>query len=204
MIKILLITLALHIIPCIARAEVLGSVGQTYEIAERDALKEIKEKAAKVDWVKILDDAGQKVANLRPQLAVRLSRAVKPDRRLVDVSYVLETDIPLPDFSGVYPKGYVINPLDMVKFPEIMVIINGDDREQIDWFKKSKYYTDPTVFVLLSDGEYTAIEKEIKKPVYFASNQIVDKFDIRAVPSVVKQAGKMLEILEIVVDEKKK
>ena len=186
-----------------SRAEVLGSVGQVYDIAEKDALKEIEEKASKVDWAKYLAGASQKAANWRPQQPVSLPRALKPAKRLVDVSYVLDTDVPLPDGSGVYPKGYVINPLDMVQFPETMIVINGDDREQIQWFKKSNYFYDPSVFILLTDGEYSKIEKEIKRPVYFANAQIVDKFDVRSVPAVIKQAGKKMEITEIELEVKK-
>jgi conjugal transfer pilus assembly protein TraW len=186
-----------------AWSEVLGVVGQVYEISEKDALKEIEEKASKINWAKYMEGASQKAANWRPQQPVSLSRADKTDRRLVDVSYVLENDVPLPDGSGVYPKGYVINPLDMVQFPETMIVLNGEDREQLQWFKKSRYSADPSVFVLLTDGEYAKIERELKRPVYFANAQIVEKFDVRTVPAVVKQAGKKMEVTDILLEVKK-
>ncbi len=186
-----------------AWSEVLGVVGQVYEISEKDALKEIEEKASKVNWAKYMEGASQKAANWRPQQPVSLARAGKAERRLVDVSYVLENDVPLPDGSGVYPKGYVINPLDMVQFPETMIVLNGEDREQIQWFKKSRYSADPSVFVLLTDGEYAKIERELKRPVYFANAQIVEKFDVRTVPAVVKQAGKKMEVTDILLEIKK-
>lgn len=202
--RIVPVVLALQVLPCVAQAEVLGVVGQVYDIAEKDALKEIEEKASKIDWAKYMEGASRKAENWRPQQPVSLPRAEKADKRLVDVSYALETDVPLPDGSGVYPKWYVINPLEMTQFPEIMVVINGDDREQIKWFKKSQYFSNPSVFVLLTNGEYAKIEKEIKKPVYFANAQIVEKFDVRSVPSVIKQAGKMMEVTEIEMEMKKK
>jgi len=202
--SLLLLLLILCSSPRAGHSEVLGVAGQTYDIVEKDALKEIEEKASKVDWVKYMKGANKKATNWRPQKPVSLQRAQKNDSRLVDVSYALESDIPLPDGSGVYPKGYLINPLDMVQFPETMVVLNGDDREQINWFKKSRYFKDPSVFIIITDGEYAKIEKELKRPVYFANSQIIEKFDVRVVPAVVKQAGKKMEINEIQVELNKK
>lgn len=185
-------------------ASVLGSVGQVYEIAEGDALKEMQQKAAQIDWEKYFSKAGEKASSYRPEQQVSLPRALQAETRLVDVSYTLETDVPLPDGSGVYPKGYVINPLEMVQFPETMVVLNGSDRDQVNWFKKSKYSTDPSVFVIITDGDFADLERELKRPIYFATSQIVEKFDIRVIPSVAKQSGKKMEIAEIDITPKKK
>lgn len=187
-----------------AFASVLGTVGRVYEIAEKDAVKEMQQKALEVDWQKYFAGAAERAKKWRPELQVSLPRSDKNETRLVDVSYTLEEDVPLPDGSGTYPKGYVINPLELTAFPETMVVINGSDREQVQWFKKSQYKNDPSVFVLLTDGDFADLEKELKRPVYFATSQITDKFSIRSVPSVARQSGKMMEVSEFEIPPKNK
>lgn len=185
-------------------AEVLGSAGQVYDIAEKDAVKEMQKKAMEIDWQKYFAGAPDKARKYRPEQQVSLPRAEKNNTRLVDLTYTLEEDVPMPDGSGVYPKGYSINPLELTAFPETMIVLNGSDREQVQWFKQSSHRNDPAVFILLTDGDFSSLEKDLKRPVYFATSQITDKFDIRSVPSVVRQVGKKMEVSEIEVPLRKK
>ena len=51
--------------------------------------------------------------------------------------------------------------------------------------------------ILLSNGSYYDLAEKLERPVYYASTQIIKRLKLRAVPSVVRQSGKYLEVEEI-------
>ncbi len=138
-----------------------------------------------------------KPENYRPDGLVRLPRTGKRITRLVDMSYVLPFDIPDGKGGILYPKGYTYNPLDYVQYTKTIVVINGDDRGQVAWFKASGYAERYDVALMLSQGSYVTVGKELKRPVFYADERVVKRFKLQAVPSVVKQSGRLMEVAEI-------
>lgn len=179
----------------------LGVVGKTYPIKERDALEEVESRARQVDWKKAL--AKIKPENYRPKDLERLPRAVKPDSFIVDMTYTLDMDIPDGRGGILYPKGYTFNPLDYVPFLKTLVVINPKDRDQAAWFRSSPYAGRVDVMLLITDGSYVEMSKKLNRPVFYATSRIVERFNLRAVPSIVYQDGRFMKVDEVSVPKPK-
>lgn len=176
----------------------LGTVGATYPIAEKDALVEIEERAKEVDWEKAPDRKKMKerIRDYRPDGMEPLP-AAREDRVFpVDMTWTLDFDIPDGRGGILYPKGFSFNPLAYVFLPSVLVVINGGDARQVEWFKTSPYAKDHRVMLLLTGGSYGAVMKKLKRPAFYANGKIVRKFQLNAVPSVIVQKGTVMEVRE--------
>ncbi|MEZ4579066.1 MAG: hypothetical protein R2875_13995 [Desulfobacterales bacterium] len=96
----------------------------------------------------------------------------------------------------LYPAGYRFNPLEYTRYPKTIVVINGDDPAGELVFSIGPCRAFNTM-ILLSDGSYYDLAEKLERPVYYASTQIIKRLQLRAVPSVVRQSGKYLEVEEI-------
>jgi len=181
-----------------AHAKDLGSVGTTYAIAEKDALAEIEERAKKVDWGKVLQRKQIEEYD-GPEDRVQLPRAGRDRTFAVDLTYTLQMDIPDGKGGILYPQGYTFNPLDYVAFTKTLVFINGNDPEQVKWFAASEYRSRIDVMLLLIEGNYGRLGKKLNVPLFYDDSRIVERLQLSAVPSVVKQEGKEMVVREIAV-----
>ena len=187
-----------------APARDLGTFGAVYDIVEKDALKELQEKAKSVDFSKAVDKNAlvRRARDFTPE-DVKETRMIGPARKnrtfLVDMTYTLERDIRDDKGNVVYPAGYAFNPLNYVVYPRILVILNGKRSEQIRWFEQSSYAKDAQVTLLLTDGSYSELSRSLKRPVFYASAKLIEAFRIRTVPSVVRQSGAYMEVTEVFV-----
>jgi conjugal transfer pilus assembly protein TraW len=194
--------------PVHATIKNLGTFGKTYEIAEKDALLEIKDRADKVNWSKVFDKEKwkKKVLAYQPADLTKLPKARENRSRYVDMTYTLDSDIPMVDNSGnvtgvLYPKGYTFNPLDYAMLPNILVFFNGTNKNQLTWIKDSPYLKDNTAMFITTDGNWHKLAMDLKLPVYFARKDLVKKLQINVVPSVVYQEGNLMHIEEVNADE---
>lgn len=183
-----------------AQAKEFGSFGRTYPVAEKDALTEIEERAMQVDWSTVLDK--KKMENYEgPPDKGKLPRVERDRVRQVDITYT--TDIDVPDGTGgiLYPKGYTFNPLDYVTYQKTIIVINGNDREQVSWFKTSEYSQRLDVLLLITEGAFGSIVKKVNRTVSYANNKIISRFQLYAVPSVIRQKGRVMEVTEVAVPD---
>ena len=187
-----------------ARIVDLGTFGSTYPIAEKDAVQEMQEAAAKVDWSKVFDkDKWKKKAeDFKPKDLVSLPKAKRTRAYTVDLTYTLPFDIPKVDRNGnvtgtLYPKGYTFNPLDYVSYPGILVFIDGSDKSQVEWFRRSPYFKDYRTRLLITDGNYYDLAKSMGIPVFYAMKPVVERLKIKAVPSIAWQRGRYMVVKEI-------
>jgi len=181
-----------------ANAKELGTVGATYAIAEKDALVEIEQKAKNIDWSTVIKRKPIDEYN-GPEDRMSLPRATRDRSFPVDMTYTLQIDIPDSKGGVLYPKGYTFNPLEYVAFTKTLVVINGNDQEQVKWFAASEYGSRIDVMLLLTEGRYGRLEKKLDVPLYYADSRIVARLHLAAVPSVVKQEGKEMVVREIAV-----
>ncbi len=208
MIKFLLPVLVLlcvtFSVTCMAKD--LGVFGAVYDIAEKDALKEIEEKAKEVDVNRIINrgDLARKVKNYTPGdlKDVKLPPARKERTFFVDMTYTLDRDIADERGNVIYPKGYTFNPLHFVAYPGVIVILDGKSQGQVAWFRGSEYSKDMKTKLLITDGSHAELSNMLKRPVFFVNRAIIGVFQIKAVPSVVRQKETIMEVREIPVEKK--
>ncbi|MRS03887.1 hypothetical protein EG832_11810 [bacterium] len=197
-IRIVFTTTAVVYFACIpAIGKELATTGRTYPIAERDALEEVEERARSVDWQKHLKAI--KPGNYRPENLTKLPRAHKNNKFLVDMTYMLENDIVNDKGELLYPKGYRFNPLDFVSYNKTLVVINGEDPDQVQWFQSSSLTERMDVSLYITQGSSTDLSRKIKRPVFYATNPFVGRFQLKAVPSIVKVKGREMEVEELAV-----
>ena len=182
----------------------LGTAGRTFPIVEPDALTEIKEAAARVNWEKVWDKKKMTalIKKYRPKDLQRLPAATENKKFLVDLTYTLNRNIPDGQGGILYPKGYSFNPLDYVNLSSILVVIDGSDRRQVEWFKASPYADDFRCRLLLSDGDFYNLIMDLGRPAFYLSAEIADRLKLAAVPSVVVQQGNKMLVQEILVPDK--
>ena len=193
-----MVIIAMTLSISMVEAKVLGTFGSTYGISERDALAEIEEKARKADWNKALDK--QKVENYQgPPDRIRLPRAKRGRSFPVDLTYTTEIDVPDGKGGILYPKGYTFNPLDYVSYPKTLVVINGSDPEQVKWLAASEYDKRLDVTLMLTEGSYRSVAKRVSRPVFYADRKIIERLHLKAVPSIISQKGRLMEVTEIAV-----
>ncbi len=190
------------------KAHNLGRYGAVYPILEPDFLQEIQEKMSKIDYSKLYDPKKmeKKIRYWKPQQLAKKPRAEKPRVRLVDMTWTLDFDIPDGKGGILYPKGYKVNPLDYITYPGILVFIDASDNEQVEWFKKSPYFSDMRVHLILTDNDKDIIDlsNKLKRPVFYAMRGIAERLQIEYVPSVAFQEGKMMRVEEIYIERKKR
>ena len=182
----------------------LGVYGETYPIVERDALKEIKKRAASVDWSKVFDSeaARERVKNYRPEGLVSLPRAERDRVFLVDLTYKLPFDIPDGKGGVLYPRGYTINPLDHINYPKTLVVIDGEDHLQVEWFAASEYSDSLKTMLLITNGPYYDLAQRFKRPVFYLTSELAERLKLERVPSVIAQKGRYMEVREIALESK--
>jgi len=187
-----------------AYAKDLGTFGATYSIVEKDFMKEIVQSAQQADWKRFVNKNkfASSVRNFKPKDIKKLYQAEKDRVFTVDLTYSLEFDITDGKGNILYPKGYNFNPLDYVNYHKTLIVINGANTRQLAWFTASEYAKDINVMLLITDGSYYDIASKYKRPVYYATRDILEKFNITAVPSIVKQRGNMMEVREVAVNKK--
>ena len=176
----------------------LGRYGAVYPIVEPDALAEMKRKAARVDWGKYLnrEKMARKIREYKPKELAKLPAARRERAFLADMSYTLDMDIPDGKGGILYPKGYTFNPLDYVNLERTLVIINGNDKRQVEWFRKSPWNKDMNAMLLLTDGSWYTLGERLKRPVFYADRLLVTRLRLQAVPSVAVQKGRFIEVRE--------
>ncbi|MFZ5572895.1 MAG: hypothetical protein ACOZF0_21050 [Thermodesulfobacteriota bacterium] len=177
----------------------LGVIGRVYPIAEQDALSEIKARAAAVDWENMIRSPGnlEKIRQFRPAGIPKLPRATRDRTFSVDMTHTLDFDIPDGRGGILYPAGYNFNPLEYVSYPRTLVIIDAEDPDQVTWLKTSGHAADSKTRILITDGAYGDIRSRIDRHVYFAMPEVIKRFHIQAVPSVIRQNKDNMEVKEI-------
>lgn len=192
MVAILAITFLLVPASYAAKPMVLG---KTYKIKEKDALLEIEERAKSVDWQKTFNEERlNAIKRYQPKDLTRLPRATETHAYFVDMTYTLDMDVPDGKGGILYPKGYTFNPLDYVTYPGVIVVIDASDSDQIAWFERSPYAAGIQTRLLICDGSHYDAAQVFRRPVFYLNEKIASRFQLKAVPSVIRQNGDKMEV----------
>lgn len=176
---------------CASAAEPL-SLGQTFPIAEPDALAEIQQRAANIDM-----EAQLKRKPLEQYSAfqsVALPFAKKNGERIFDPTYTLPQAIVDEKGKEIYPVGTRINVYARMTMPGRVVVI-APESAHYRWLREVVKPTASDV-VLLAGGNPYLVRKAESLPVHILDERMVERFGLETVPSVVSQQGVMLKVAE--------
>ena len=171
----------------------LETVGKTYPIVEQDIAKELQQKATAID----LDALFNTHNRYQPANLHTLPRAASDRVFTVDLTHTLERDIKDNQGNLLYPQGFTFNPLQYAGLSGGLVVIDGSDPEQIQWFKGSPYFQNQRAILLLSGGYAAEVKQELKRPVYYLTHDIAARLQLKAVPSVVVEQDNKLTVREV-------
>lgn len=192
-------------LPAIAGAQTvteLEPAGPVFPVVETDIRREIKEKTVQ-KWQQLREEYPKRIQTYQPANLQHLPKAKHNRGFTVDMTYTL--DRPLRDDKGIeiYHKGYRFNPLYYMSLTIGLVVIDGSDPDQIKWFKESPYSTNHRMKLLLSGGYAQALVTELKRGVYYLDKDVADRFQLTAVPSVVVQQDKHIQVTEFLIPEER-
>lgn len=176
--------------------------GKTYDFAEKNAIADIQEHIkkneknieAKISKTKI--EQKSKARDWKPEQR-KVTAATKNKVFYPDMTYTVPEDI--KDATGriMYAKGFKFNPADYVHMQQEIVIIDANNKIELEWAKKNNYLDSAKYMVLLTDGNVFEITEEFKKPAYYLTKEVADKFQIQKTPSIIKQIENKIKVSEI-------
>ena len=189
--------LCLWAVTCVTQALAvhyrLETVGPTYPIGEQDIREEFKQRATKIDLDALFNTHNRyQPANLHP-----LPRALSDRVFTVDLTHTLDHDIKDSQGNLLYPHGFTFNPLQYAGLSGGLVVIDGSDPEQVEWFKGSPYFQNHRVILLLSGGYAAPLKQELQRPVYYLTDDIAARLQLKAAPSVVVEQDNKLTVREV-------
>ena len=171
----------------------LEPVGPTSAVIETDLGEVLRQRAVSVDVEQLRSvQAHYQPANLRA-----LPRATKDTTSIVDLTHTLQQDLVDAQGTILYPRGFTFNPLRYVSLSGALVVIDGSDPEQVAWFKGSPYGANRRALLLLSGGLAAALRDGLQRPVAYLTEDIAQRLQVRAVPSVVVERDNQLVIREV-------
>ena len=171
----------------------LEPVGPTSAVVETDLAETLRQRAVSVDVERLRSaQARYQPANLHV-----LPRATKDTTTMVDLTHTLEEGVQDANGQVLYPRGFTFNPLRYVSLSGALVVIDGSDPEQVAWFKGSPYAANRRVLLLLSGGLAVQLRDELRRPVAYLTEDIAQRLQLRAVPSIVVERDNQLVIREV-------
>ena len=175
----------------------LEPVGPTSAVIETDLGGELRQRAVSVD----VEQLRHAQAHYQPANLQALPRATKDTTTMVDLTHTLEQDVQDANGQVLYPAGFTFNPLRYVSLSGALVVIDGSDPEQVAWFKGSPYGANRRALLLLSGGLAAALRDELQRPVAYLTEDLAQRLQLRAVPSVVMEQDQHLTVREVLIDE---
>lgn len=204
-VQILLAVLLVTAMPTGAGARDYGQRGAVFPLIERDLLEQIHAR------LKAMEASGE-TARLNEELKRRtIARVNRPDpvaglvhasahrRWTFDPTITLAADIRGARGELIHGAGTLVNPLDSVQLRSPLLFLDGDDPAQLAWALSE----DRNAKLILVKGAPLELMKARQRRFYFdQGGKLTAKFGVRAVPAMVRQQGRLLEVSEIALPPK--
>lgn len=164
-------------------------VGKTYEIKERNALEEVKERAANIDMKKVyLDKRGEWIKKAR---VTPLPTALVDQTRTAIPWGVAPKDIFDKNGKLLYKKGFKFNPLKWLSMTFKLYVVN---EEHIEWVKP---LLKPMDRVILNVGDLSTSREKLGRDIFILDEPFKQKMNVEKVPSIISQNKHNLLIREV-------
>lgn len=187
-----------------AAASDLGTLGQTWPIAEPDLLEVMHARLLRAQQTGELDRVNREFAAratrkvMRPDPVAGLTHAGEAREWEYDPAITVSADI--RDMKGnlIAARGTRVNPLNVVALPRQLAFIDGDSPEELEW--ASKLGDDTKAMVIMVKGSPFEQMKARQRRFYFdQGGNLTTKFGIQHTPALVRQRGDVLVVGEVVI-----
>ncbi len=175
----------------------LGTVGATYPVVEPDLVTELKNEAIRQHTARDTVQLQDQLKTYQPANLHTLPHATAERSFLVNMDYTVTQDVVDGEGTIIYPRGFIFNPLDYLRFPGGLVVIDGTDPLHIAWFRNTDYAQNDQARLLLSDGSAYELSRQLKRSVFYLTTDIAERLQLAAVPSVVVQEDRNVRVHEI-------
>ena len=183
----------------------VGQKGPVFEITEPDMIEEMKRRMENIDWAKQKEDAT--AGFWKKQDEFNLSVAKENRTRNIDASIVSSQDIRHPDGRVIFKKGDKINPQAIMPMRHAYIVFDATRQEQVkiakkmgdELLKKQR----PVVYLFSKIDKnrgwkhYNETVAILNGPLYKLNKQIVDRFQLQALPSLIEGQGDHVVVSEI-------
>jgi conjugal transfer pilus assembly protein TraW len=184
----------------------LGQKGQVFGISEPDMIEEMQRRMKEYDWAKEKKHAMDNFwGNQKDD--VNLPGAEENNERSIDTSIVSTKDIFHPDGRLIIKKGQSINPQALMPMRNVYILFDATDKRQVEIAKKmgdDMLSKQKPVIYLFSKmntekgwGHYNETASLMNAPIYKINKTIIERFKIRALPSLVEGQGNKVLVREI-------
>lgn len=175
------------------------TLGQTFPIAEPDLLEEIKQRAASADWKAMV--RRQDPGTFTGFQTTTLPAATAPSSFLFDPTYTLPQDVVDQNGTVLYPAGTTINVYARRQFPGRTIVIAAD-AAHLAWLDETAKPTAADKVLISGANMLEARQLAGARRIYALDERLVERFGLRAVPSIVHQEGTQLRVREYVIAPK--
>ena len=185
------------------RAEDLGTVGETYAIAEPHLLSYIeqtlREKAKSGELANLEEQAKSRVIesirNPKPLAGIGPTQTARTF--YFDPSIKVEQNITDDKGNIIVPAGTTKNPLEVVSLSKHLLFFDGRDPQQVREARALIDHYGGKLKPILIAGSYLDLMKAWQLSVYFDQQGVLTrKFGITQVPALVSQEGMRLRVDE--------
>lgn len=190
-----------------AGARDYGQHGAVFPIVERDLLEQIRERLVAMEKSGETGRLNQEMKRRtiarvnRPEPVAGLVRAEAPRRWTIDPTVTLDAEIRGAKGELIHPAGTRINPLDSVGLRTELIFLDGDDPEQLAW---ALGRMEPAKLILVKGAPLELMRARQRRFYFDQGGKLVAHFAIRAVPALVRQRERQLEVSEIAISPAKR
>lgn len=171
------------------------TLGRTYAIEEPDAIEEIQQRAAGIDWKAKAKAIDVRAAMRKGSVSVPVAKVATTYP--LDLTYTLSFDIPDGKGGVLYPKGYQFNPVAFVHLPYRLGVI-GTRPEELAWAKQQ----DGAIVWMTAGGDPLDMTNKLGAAVYLYTPQMAKRMPVHGTPALIAQDGDKLMVTEYVVRDK--
>lgn len=186
------------------RAEDLGTIGTTYDIAERDLIEVIKGKLRNMEQTseiaRLHEDYKRRVIDgiERPKPVPGIKSTETARTFYIDPTFTLDRNIQDEHGRIIYPAGTKVNPFDYDRMTKVLLFFDGSSKEQVEFAKRFMAESKLAVKPILVAGEPLKLMREWKREVFYdQGGALTRRFSITQAPAVVRQEGKRIRVDEI-------
>lgn len=182
----------------------LGRFGETFDIAERDLIEELKSRIEELDWEAKAAEAEQSFVSQLP--SHMLPPARQTTERVFDPSVLVTQDIYAPDGRLLAARGSRINPAAQIPFDRRVVIFDGMDPQQVAFAAREVTVADSKYPVILITTRFDRQEglqglevlmTELNQNVFLLFPDFRERFGVERLPTVIFGRGDKVIIREV-------